>query len=75
MRSSVLQRSAALVRRHIVESLQPVHTSRAHDRQHMEHGVMGGGDDDRPSVSDLEGDVDIGRPWSARGGQAGSSVP
>ena len=75
MDGSILQRLAAPVRRNVEESPQPVRTIQAHARQHLEHGVMGGADDERPCLSDLEGAEGRGRPWSARDGQAEPSLP
>ena len=75
MDGSVLQSFAALMRRNVEESPQPVCTIRKHARQHLEHGGMGRGDEERPYLSDLEGARDRGSPWSARDGQAEPSLP
>ena len=70
MDGSVMQRSAALVRQNVEESPQPIRTIQGHARQHLEHGGMGRGDDERPHLSYLEGARDRGRPWRARAEQA-----
>ena len=75
MGSSVLQRPAALARRNVEVRPHPVRTTRARARQHMEHGGMGRGDDERPCLSELEGTGDRGCPLKARVWQAGVCIP